>query len=88
VRQVKGKRGQFSLLGLVVALAIVYFMAYILLNTYFKMSVAGTRSVNSGLMPEVATPSVTYRSVIDSTRSTLTNIDKEQQKRLDAVEQQ
>jgi hypothetical protein len=83
----KEKRGQISLLGLVITLAIICFLAYVLFNAYFKMPSAGGKIGKSVIMPEVATPSVPYHSIVNDTRSTLQRIEREHQKQLDSARQ-
>jgi len=80
-----GKKGFVSLLGLVITLGIILFMAYVLLNSYLKIPSAGRGIDNSDIMPQTATPGIPYRSIVDSTKSTLESIEKEHQKQLDAA---
>lgn len=82
------RRGFASLLGLIITLGIICFMAYFLLNNYFKIPLSGQGIDNSDIMPGTATPGASYRSIVSSAKSTLGSIEKEHQKQLDAAAEQ
>jgi hypothetical protein len=76
------------LLGLVITLGIICFMAYFLLNNYFKIPLSGQGIDNSNIIPGAAGSSAPYYSIVGSTKNTLESIEKERQKQLDAAAEQ
>lgn len=75
------------MLGMVLTLSIICFLAYLLLNTYFKMPLAGQKTVKTGIYPNIdlSTGSAAsgYRSIVNSTRGTLESINKQHEKQID-----
>lgn len=77
------RRGFLTLLGLLLAIAIILFLGYKVLATYFKESAAGTQSGQS--LSEYGIDTSTPSLLIGSTRSKIKDINK---KRQSDIEQQ
>lgn len=75
------ERGFLSLLGIVASLIIVCILLYLLLNTYFKKTVPDKRIGIGVTAPNIDTSS--YKSIVDSTKNTVENINKQREAQLD-----
>jgi len=87
IKYLSQERGFLSLLGMVLTLSIICFLAYLLLNTYFKMPLAGQKAVNAGIYPDIGLSTGSgvsgYRSIVNNTRGTLDSINKQHEKQID-----
>ncbi len=77
----RNKKGFASLIGLVLAVAIVCFLAYIALNTYFKRPIAD-KSLNQTLS-EQKIDTTSYQSLIKSTKSKIEDITQQRSQELE-----
>ncbi|MDD5347867.1 MAG: hypothetical protein PHT59_04560 [Candidatus Omnitrophica bacterium] len=79
MKYLKDEKGFYSLIGILVALALLFFFVYYVINTYFGSGFPwqqGTRGSNNA--------AVNYRSVINSTRE---NIDTMNTKTMEQLQQ-
>jgi hypothetical protein len=68
------EKGFFSLIGMLVALALICFFVYHMMNNYFKATVSVP--AQSGLSSSSQNSGVSYQSVITNTRSKVEEINK------------
>ena len=82
------RRGFLTLLGMVMALAIIGILYYILMNVYFKKPDSYNKT--PGIEGEVALPNIDISNPLNaqqSTRQALKNIQKQQQSQIDELMQ-
>lgn len=72
----KGKKGFLTILGTLITIAIICALCYFVLNTFVKSPVAD-KEINKALSHEGIDTS-NYRTVLDSTKTTIKDIQKQQ----------
>jgi hypothetical protein len=76
------EKGFFSLIGMLVALALVCFSVYYMMNTYFKTTVSVP--AQSGLSSGPESSEANYQSIVTNTRNKVEDINK---KSMDTLKQ-
>jgi hypothetical protein len=76
------EKGFASLIGMVVALALICFFVYYMMNTYFKAQVSLPESV--GINSSSGNSVTNYQSIVTNTRNKVEEINK---KSMDALKQ-
>ncbi|MCX5708446.1 MAG: hypothetical protein NTY14_05695 [Candidatus Omnitrophica bacterium] len=76
------EKGFFSLIGMIVSLALICFFVYYMMNNYFKAQVSVPDE--SGLSSGSESSSVNYQSIISNTRNKVEEINK---KSMDSLKQ-
>lgn len=71
----KQKNGFFTLLGIVLTMAIILVLFYYLFNTYFKQPVVDKESQKS--FNEYNIDTANYKTIMDSTRDRVKGIEKD-----------
>ena len=82
IRYHSNEKGFASLIGMLVALALICFFVYYMMNTYFKAQVSLPES--SGINPGGGDSPANYQSVISNTRNKVEAINK---KSVDSLKQ-
>ena len=82
IRYQFNEKGFASLIGMLVALALICFFVYYMMNTYFKAQVSLPES--AGINPGPGNSVVNYQSIISNTRNKVEEINK---KSMDSLKQ-
>jgi hypothetical protein len=80
------EKGFFSLIGMVVTLALICFFVYYMMNTYFKTAVSSVPA-ESGLSSGSENSGANYQSIISNTRNKVEDINKKSMDSLKQAEQ-
>lgn len=74
----KNNKGFFSMVGLLLSVAIVCFLAYFALNVYFKPSpVVGDKETQTQMSQEGINTS-SYQSLLDSTKERIKKVEQQE----------
>ncbi len=79
------EKGFFSLIGMLVALALICYFVYYMMNTYFKAEV--TLPESAGINSGPVNPGANYQSVITNTRQKIEEVNKKSFDQLKQVEE-
>jgi predicted membrane protein len=71
----KERNGFFTILGTLLAVAIILFLCYLLLNNYFKKPLLDNKT--QGVLSEQGINTSNYRTILDSTKDKLKDIEKQ-----------
>ena len=82
VKYLGDKKGFFSLIGMLIALALICFFVYYMMNTYFKTQTFLPGSVN--VTSASGNTAANYQSIISNTRDKVEELNK---KSLDQLKQ-
>ena len=82
------EKGFISLLGLLLSLAITCFLFYILFNVYFRVPATRENPGNDTFSQAASIPVSDYKSIVNTTKSKLQDINKKEQERLNSFMQE
>lgn len=68
------EKGFFTLIGMLVALVLICFLVYYMMNTYFKTAVSVP--AQSGLSSGLESSGANYQSIVTNTRNKVEDINK------------
>ncbi|MBU0710007.1 MAG: hypothetical protein KJ923_03195 [Candidatus Omnitrophica bacterium] len=74
----------FTFIGIILALAIVLFLGYIVLNSYLNMP--GIDKETKKLISEQGIDTTTYKTVIDTTKETMQGVTRQRMQQLEAID--
>ena len=86
IHYIRDKRGFFTFLGIVFALAIVCFLFYIVLKTYFKAPFSNEK-INSSLVDQ-GIDTTSYQRIEETTREKIHDINQKRINELEDIEKQ
>jgi hypothetical protein len=85
IRYQLNEKGFAGLIGMLVALALICFFVYYMMNNYFKAQVSLPES--AGIIPGSGNSPVNYQSIVTNTRDKMEEINKKSLDQLKQVEE-